>query len=83
MAKHNTHLDHSLMQRGAKLYALADASDPFSYARAMTHLGNGIACYSNSNGQEAFYSAEEYSETRMLPDKTEYQATVYRNRFRP
>ncbi len=83
MVKHNTYLDYSLMQRSAKLYALADASDPFAYAKAITHIGNGIACYSNANGQEAFYSAEEYSETRILPDKTEYKATVYRNRFRP
>lgn len=90
MAKTKTNpFDQSLMRRAAKLYALADASDPFAYARAMTHLGNGIACYSNANGQEAFYSAEEGNETRVLPNGPngekgeEYQAIVYRNRFRP
>lgn len=72
-----------LMQRQAQLYARSEASDPFAYARAMTHLQNGIAEYSNANGEEAYYSAEEFSETRVLPDGTEYQATVYRNRFRP
>jgi len=90
MAKPNSSFhNHLLMQRSAKLYAAADASDPFAYARAMTHLGNGTACYTNGDGQEAFYSAEEYSETRQLPNGPngekgeEYQATVYRNRFRP
>lgn len=84
MTKHRPSLlDTALMHRAAKLYALADASDPFSYRRAMTHLQNGIAEYSNANGEAAFYSAEEVNETRILPDKTEYQATVYRNRFRP
>jgi hypothetical protein len=72
-----------LMQRQAQLYAQSEASDPFAYARAMTHLGNGIAEYSNANGEGAFYSAEEGTETRRLPDGEEYQATVYRNRFRP
>ncbi len=76
-------LDQALMQRSARLYALADASDPFSYARAMTHLQNGVAEYANADGREAFYSAEEGMETRILPDKTEYQAVIYRNRFRP
>jgi hypothetical protein len=73
----------------AKLYALADNSDPFAYRRARTHLMNGVACYANANGEEAYYSAEPYLETRRLPDLPngkpgeEYQATVYRNRFRP
>jgi len=84
MAKAKTNpLQQSLMRRAAKLYALADASDPFAYARAMTHLGNGIAEYALPDGQEAFYSAEEGNETRILQDKTQYQATVHRNRFGP
>lgn len=84
MAKTNRNASYnlSLMQRSAELYALADASDPFAYARAMTHLQNGVAEYANANGQEP------YSETRKLPDENdrpgeEYQAMVYRNRFRP
>jgi hypothetical protein len=89
MAKFTSRHNHLLMARAAQLYALADNSDPFTYRRAMTHLGNGIAEYANANGQEAFYSAEEGTETRRLPatpdgkQGEEYQATVYRNRFRP
>jgi len=71
------------MHEAAKLYALADNSDPFAYRRARVHLANGVATYANHNGQEAFYSAEPYQEKRYLPDGTEYMATVYRNRFRP
>jgi len=81
--KDNRYHNQVLMQRQAKLYAQSEASDPFAYARAMTHLGNGIAEYANHNGEAAYYSAEECSETRKLPDGEEYQATVYRNRFRP
>jgi hypothetical protein len=87
--KDNRYHNLVLMQRQARLYAQSEASDPFAYARAMTHLQNGVAEYANHNGEGAFYSAEECSETRKLPDGPngeageEYQATVYRNRFRP
>lgn len=80
--KSNKHVN-SQMKQSAKLYALADPSDPFAYARAMTHLGNGVAEYANAQGQEAYYSAVEGSEARVLPDGTGYQAVIYRNRFRP
>ncbi len=76
-------LDNTLMHRAAKAYAESEASDPWAYARAMTHLGNGIAQWANKDGEAAFYSAEEASETRVLPDGVEYQARVWRNRFRP
>jgi hypothetical protein len=76
-------LDRTLMHRAALAYAESEASDPFAYARAMTHLRNGVASWSNAAGDGAFYSAEEGSETRTLPDGTQYQARVWRNRFRP
>ena len=77
------------MKEQAKLYALADSSDPFAYRRAVTHLNNDVASYANAKGEPAFYSAEPYQEVRKLPDSpdgkpgAEYLATVYRNRFRP
>lgn len=80
--------EHKMIE-AAKLYALADSSDPFAYRRARTHLLNGVATYANTKGEEAYYSAEPYSETRRLPNNAdgtpgeEYQATVYRNRYRP
>lgn len=72
----------------AKLYALADNSDPFAYARAVTHINNGVASYANAKGELASYSAEPYQETRLLPPDSngkqeEYLATIYRNRVRP
>ena len=76
-------LDRTVMNRAARAYAESEASDPWAYARAMTHLGNGIAQWANADGEGAFYSAEEVSETRVLPDGVEYQARVWRNRFRP
>jgi hypothetical protein len=77
-----TNNERTMIER-AKLYASADPSDPFAYRRARTHIANGIASFSDKHGQEAYYSAEPYTETRALPDGTEYQATVYRNRYRP
>lgn len=75
------------MLEGARNYAAADNSDPFALARAMTHLRNGIASLSNERGEDAFYSAEPYLETRQiaLPQGgvLEWQATAYRNRIRP
>lgn len=71
---------------GARRYAEADRSDPFAFARAMTHLSNGIAAY-GKKGEEQFYDAVETQETRVLPaadgKRVEYQATVYTNRVRP
>lgn len=81
--------NHLMIER-AKLYAIADSSDPFAYRRARTHLANGVASYSTSDGKEGFYSAEAGLEERQLPPDPisgkpgeKYMATVYRNRFRP
>jgi hypothetical protein len=67
----------------AKRYAFADRSDPFAFARCMTHISNGIAAHFIQDGKDAFYNADAFQETRMLPDGREYQATVYRNMVRP
>lgn len=75
------------MLEGARNYAAADNSDPFALSRAMTHLRNGIASLDNARGEDAFYSAEPYLETRQiaLPQGgvLEWQATAYKNRVRP
>ncbi len=65
------------MLAGARAYALADRSDPFAFARAQTHLRNGVASL------DASYEAEEGVETRELPDGRPYQVAVYRNIKRP
>ena len=67
----------------AKRYALADKSDPFALARAQCHLRNGVASYALNDGSPGYYDAEEAIETRVLPNGTEYKATVYRNISRP
>ena len=71
----------------AKRYAASDPSDPFAYRRALTHLQNGVASYSNTNGQAAYYDAELYHEPRSLKmpngQVLEWQAEVYRNIHRP
>lgn len=72
---------------GAINYARADKSDPFALRRAMAHLRSGIATFANGQGQEAFYSAEEYTETKSYTDgqgrNVEYHVPAYRNRVRP
>lgn len=77
---------HPLRLEGARNYALADNSDPFALARAMTHLRNGVAGF-GYKGEDCFYSAEPYPVQRSiaLPNgKTlEWTATEYRNRCRP
>lgn len=78
--------DYSVRQ-AAERYAAADNSDPFVIARAMAHMRNGVASYSNKDGEQAFYNADETTELRVLAlpnGKTlEWQVTSYRNRFRP
>lgn len=69
------------MFEGARNYALAEKSDPFAFARAMSHTLNGIA--NIHNGEDAFYQADPYQETRVLPDGREYNVTAYRNVKRP
>ncbi len=69
-------------EEAAEMYARAEKSDPFARARIRTHMNNGV-CGFTQQGGDAFYSAEEHMEDRMLDNGTKYQAPVYRNRVRP
>ena len=73
------------MIEGAKRYAAGDKSDPFVFARAMTHIGNSVAGYveRGRDVSEAWYDADQGTETRKLPDGREYEAVVWRNLRRP
>lgn len=64
-------LNTQIMIEAAKRYALANLSDPFAYARCMTHIKNGIATYSDNNGNAGYYDAEE--------DKGEFGQRIWRN----
>lgn len=73
----------------ARRYAEADKSDPFAFARAKTHIRNGIATF-NVNDDDARYDATEATETVHLPEgqqfsngDTSFERVVYRNRRRP
>lgn len=66
----------------AKRYAAADRTDPWAFARAMTHMSNGIAGFTDK-GQDAFYSADQYSEERVTALGDTYHVPVYRNIVRP
>jgi hypothetical protein len=82
------------MRDGAKLYAASDRSDPFVYARALTHIANGVASVSRPGNQEyaipqgvpACYSADSHLEERKVAvgERTVVaQVVVYRNVQRP
>ena len=68
---------------GAQRFAAAEKSDPFAFARAMTHINNGKICRPNQHGEPCTYDAEPYTEMRRLPDGREYSVVVYRNVRRP
>ena len=66
----------------AKRYAAADRTDPFAFDRAMAHMVSGV-CGFTENGQDAFYSADEFIEERVTLTGITYPVTVYRNVVRP
>jgi hypothetical protein len=66
----------------AKRYAAADRTDPWAFSRAMTHMANGIAGFTEK-GEDAFYSADDYIETKVTLAGSEYPVVVYRNIVRP
>lgn len=45
---------------GAKRYAAFDKADPFTLARALCHIANGLCKYTE-DGKEGWYDAEEHS----------------------
>ncbi len=79
------------LDRGARMYALADRSDPFTLARAQTHIRVGLCDASGRTGEkEPRYDATPRSVTRTLPDglcfsngSHEYNAVEYGQRIRP
>ena len=75
--------NRSRLTQGAINYALADSSDPFTFARAMTHVGNGIASLGSKDGDDNCYSAEPAKEKRELPNGEQYEVTIYRTMRRP
>lgn len=77
---HHTRL--SRMLEGARNYAAGEKSDPFTLARAMAHIANGVADVSQ-NGDDRFYKADPAQEQRYLPNGEQYSVTVYRNMQRP
>ena len=73
------------MIEAAKRYAAADKSDPFTFARCMAHIRQGLCsiCVGESNaGCDGHYDAEVGVETRVTADGNEYPAVAYRNILR-
>ncbi len=68
----------------AERYILANPSDPFVRGRVEAHLRNGIVGY-NDHGDECFYDAKSFQESRRLPLKEgqtegdEYFVTVWKD----
>ena len=52
--------DQARMIEGLKARAKDDASDPFTFARGMTHLRNGVAGFRMDDGvrTDAFYKRD-------------------------
>lgn len=74
----------------ARNYAAADRTDPFTFARCMTHINNGIVGHRpDKDGHMAMYSADEFWETRHLENgyfsdgSREYQVRGWKNISRP
>lgn len=84
MSNDATDTRRTRLVEGARNYAMADKSDPFCFARAMTHLNQGVVGY-DADGNEAIYTADAATEMRPSPmgDNTNYPVTVYRNVKRP
>lgn len=74
------------MYEGAEVYARADRSDPFAYARAIAHTKSGYASVSNDKGQAAYYDAEQVVEHREYAHEgrvIKYTVPAYINMVRP
>lgn len=76
---------------GARRYAIADRSDPFTLDRCLSEISLGMldeVQHMNSK-KEICYDASPVTITRQLPSghfsdgKNEYLATEYRNMIRP
>ncbi len=80
------------MVEGAKRYAAADRTDPFAYARAMTHIKCGVATvirqehnkdYDLDRAATAFYNAESYVYEREIPGVGKVPTVGDRSMVRP
>lgn len=76
----------------ARRAAAADPSDPFVLARALSHIGCGVATvirgehsrdYDLDRAQTAFYTAEPHTYERTVPGVGKFPAVTYRNISRP
>ncbi len=86
-------LFHQRAIAGARRYAAADRSDPFAFARALTHIRVGIVQPFREEGQDhktpsgaVMYDATPFTEMReveLTSGKTMVPYTVYRNITRP
>lgn len=71
----------------AQVFAAADPSDPFTFARCKTHISAGLSNEPAKDGNPAEYEAIASQEIRTFKstDGTfkEYSVTVYKNLRRP
>lgn len=67
----------------ARRWAAANASDPFALTIALHYIKRNPKPTFNKEGQPTEYDAEEFYETRVLPDGTKYKVIAYRNLVRP
>lgn len=73
-----------MLVAAADRWAKANASDPFAKQVAMAYLErHKFNPPFTADGQPTYYDATEGTETRRLPDGTEYQGIVYHNLVRP
>lgn len=70
---------YAIAVEGARAFARANNSDPFAFARAMTHIKQGIVNVT----EDQIYTADEEFETRLDRHGKEYKVPVYRNVKRP
>lgn len=87
-AVNNAAKQRANMVAGAHLYALADRSDPFTFARCMTHINNRVCTpeVTAKDGKQDIYMAEGFNETRSYEHqgkKVEFSVRAYKNIRRP
>lgn len=63
---------------GISNYAKSDSSDPFTFARCMTHHKMGLD-KPLQDGSDGHYQAQPYPEVRKTATGDEYVVTVYKN----
>lgn len=80
------------MMDGARMYAKADRTDPFAYARAVTHIKCGVATVIRGEHNKemdldraatAFYNADSYVYDREIAGIGNVPTVGYRNMVRP